>query len=274
MSALTVLVWNMGLGSPPAREARRNWNRLLELMEWYGVDVALLNEVSTGLLAGVDGALYEVWGTRGRDRKRRDWCAAIYSPRYGCREIRDAQAVSYRGRKPNVRFENSRPGSWTAGVVPVPGVGDVTCVSLYGLTDELSEASVHRSLSEVGPLFSDTRYKRLLILGGDLNTSSQWPQGPHLDGDVALLQRINAYGLTDCLVEKRPSDSPACSCTLEECTHTETRLDPQHPGLQVDYLFASDGLIQQGLTRCEALPRQEWEDSSDHAPIVATFGKP
>jgi hypothetical protein len=30
----------------------------------------------------------------------------------------------------------------------------VTCVSIYGLMDELSEASVHRALSEVSPLFS------------------------------------------------------------------------------------------------------------------------
>jgi len=148
----TVLVWNMGLGSPPARDARRNWNRLSELMEEHSVDVALLNEVSTSLLDGVAGVLYEAWGTRGRDRKPRDWCTAVFSPRYGCQEIRDAQAVSYRGRKPNVRFESSRPGSWSAGVVPVPGFeGGVSCVSLYGLTDELSEASVHRSLSEISP---------------------------------------------------------------------------------------------------------------------------
>jgi len=36
-------------------------------------------------------------------------------------------------------------------------------VSIYGLTDELSEASVHRSLSEISPLFSDPRYKELLL---------------------------------------------------------------------------------------------------------------
>jgi hypothetical protein len=118
----TVLVWNLGLGSPRRRKPRDNWNRLAELMEEHSVDVALLNEVSTELLAGVEGALYEPWGTRGRDGKRRNWCTAIVSP-HGCREIRDAQAVSYRGRRPNVRFENSRPGSWSAGVVAVPGVG-------------------------------------------------------------------------------------------------------------------------------------------------------
>jgi hypothetical protein len=130
----TVLVWNMGLGFG-GRDPAKNWARLSQLMAERSVDVALLSEVSTGVLQEADGALYEGWGTRGRDRKRRDWCTAIVSP-HGYAEIRDARAVSYRGRRPNVRFESSRPGSWTAGSVSVPGVGAVTCVSLYGLLDE------------------------------------------------------------------------------------------------------------------------------------------
>jgi hypothetical protein len=56
----TVLVWNMGLGSPGDRKPRENWNHLSEVMEEHSIDVALLNEVSTELLAGVDGALYDV----------------------------------------------------------------------------------------------------------------------------------------------------------------------------------------------------------------------
>jgi endonuclease/exonuclease/phosphatase family metal-dependent hydrolase len=272
VAAWTVLVWNMGLGSPPPRDPRKNWTRLSELMMERSVHVALLSEVSTTILVEADGALYEAWGTRGRDRKCRDWCTAVVSP-HGCEEIRNAQAVSYRGRRPNVRFENSRPGSWTAGLVQVPGVGSVTCVSIYGLTDELSEASVHRSLSEISPLFSDPRYNDLLLLGGDLNTSTQWPKGRHLDGDRALLDRIKAYGLVDCLEKKRaPGRLPNCRCVLEDCTHTWTRLDPNRPALQVDYLFASSTLTDDGRMRsCEALPPPEWGEFSDHAPIIATF---
>jgi hypothetical protein len=54
------------------------------------------------------------------------------------------------------------------------GTGDVTAISLYGLLDELSDASVHRSLSEVSPIFDDDRYNRLVLLGGDLNTWTGW----------------------------------------------------------------------------------------------------
>jgi endonuclease/exonuclease/phosphatase family metal-dependent hydrolase len=272
MGAWTALVWNMGMGSPSSRSDETTWSRLSELIDEWSVDVALLNEVSTSILRDVDDAAYEVWGTRGRDRKHRPWSAAVLS-RHGPTEIRDARAVSYRGRRPNVRFENSRPGSWIAASVRIPEVGDMTCVSLYGLTDELSEASVHRSLSELSPLFSDPRYRERLLLGGDLNTSSQWPKGPHLDGDVALLDRIEAYGLRDCLAVRRPVGPLAeCRCTLDECTHTMTRHDPSHPGLQVDYLFASPALVEEDrLTKCEALPKSEWLEFSDHAPIVATF---
>lgn len=159
------------MGSPSSSSDERTWSRLSELIDEWSVDVALLNEVSTSILHDVDGAVYEGWGTRGRDRKRRDWSAAVLS-RHGPREIRDAQAVSYRRRRPNVRFENSRPGSWIAASVDIPEVGDVTCVSLYGLTDELSEASVHRSLSELSPLFSDPRYAELLIIGSSRYLSS------------------------------------------------------------------------------------------------------
>ena len=49
-----------------------------------------------------------------------------------------------------------------------PGRKDVTVVSLYGLLDEKSDASVHRSLSELTPIFEDARYNKLLLLGGDL----------------------------------------------------------------------------------------------------------
>ncbi len=36
--------------------------------------------------------------------------------------------------------------------------GYITAISLYGLLDEFSDASVHRSLSEVSPVFDDDRY--------------------------------------------------------------------------------------------------------------------
>lgn len=249
-----------------------SWNRLEDLTERHQVDVALLNEVSIEVLRRVPGALFEPWGTRGRDRKRRDWGTAVVS-RHPLTDIRDAQAMSYDGRRPNVRFENSRPGSWTAGVVEIPRVGPIQCVSIYGLMDELGDASVHRSLSDMSALFSDERYRDRLVLGGDLNITTQYPKGRRLDACVAVLARIRAYGLSDLLAEKWEPSDEECRCTFGvDCRHTRTRIDPMDPArpLQVDYLFASDDLITAPY-ECKTLDRDEWADCSDHAPIVATF---
>lgn len=249
-----------------------SWSHLEDLMNRYQVDVALLNEVSTEVLRSVPGALFEPWGTRGRDRKRRDWGTAIVSP-YPVTEIHDAQARAYGGRRPNVRFENSRPGSWIAGLVEIPGAEPITCVSIYGLMDELSDASVHRSLSDMSALFSDERYGDRVVMGGDLNITTQYPQGHRLDASMAVLARIRAFGLHDLLAEKWEPSDEKCDCTFGmKCRHTRTRIDPGDPGkpLQVDYLFASCDLIAHPYT-CKTLGRNEWVDCSDHAPIIATF---
>ena len=58
----------------------------------------------------------------------------------------------------------------------------------------------------------------------------------------------------------------------EACRHTRTRIDPRDKDnpLQVDYLFASDGLIANPYV-CGTLDQEEWAEYSDHAPIIATF---
>jgi exonuclease III len=136
---------------------------------------------------------------------------------------------------------------------------------------------VHRSLSEVSPIFDDDRYSRLVLFGGDLNTWTGWNarrDARHLARDRVVLERIRAYGLVDCLERVRPSGRlKGCTCSLgEQCTHTWTRLDPRYPRTryQMDYLFASTALAER-LVHCKALSPTEWSRFSDHSPIVATF---
>lgn len=109
-----------------------------------------------------------------------------------------------------VSFQTTRPGSWTASVVSIPRASGrierVTAVSLYGLLDEKSDAYVHRSLSEMAAIFDDRRYNKLVLLGGDLNAWTGWnpdTEPRHLARERAVLQRIEAYGLVDCLKAKR-----------------------------------------------------------------------
>ena len=131
-------------------------------------------------------------------------------------------------------------------------------------------------MSEISPIFSDPVYKDLVLLGGDLNTSTAWPDHGHRVRDEGVLERIKAYGLIDCLKQTRkPGRLDNCTCIFgHDCQHTWTRLDPNQKGrktpYQMDYVFASVALAKR-LTNCEALSPLEWQEFSDHSPIIATF---
>ena len=147
----------------------------------------------------------------------------------------------------SVPFVCSRPGSWIAATVQIPPANQVTAVAMYGLMDEFSDASVHRSLSEASPVLDDPRYRQQVLIGGDLNTGTQWPAAePFIARDLNLLQRFEALGLVDCLAAMRPAGRlEGCGCTFGDgCTHTRTRRDPRWPDVpyQTDYLWASERL--------------------------------
>jgi hypothetical protein len=95
------------------------------------------------------------------------------------------------------------------------------------LLDELSDASVHRSLSELSPILDDPDYNQLVILGGDLNTGTQWSKGEQAWNarDRNVLDRIEALGLVDCIRAKRePGRLDGCLCVdgwLHSCANTE-----------------------------------------------------
>jgi endonuclease/exonuclease/phosphatase family metal-dependent hydrolase len=258
LSKLRVVVWNMA-GKQHAWAA-------LDRLE---ADICLLNE------AVVPSDRRGVWsadGTLGRDNKRRRWTTAVVS-RSAATAITDA-TPTWRQSTRNVPFHCSRPGSWAAARVDT-ALGAVSAVGLYGLMDELSDASVHRSLSELSPVMDDPKYSRQVILGGDLNTGTQWPAGDAFNRrDRNVLDRIEAFGLVDCIRAKRAEGRLAgCPCSDgEHCRHVRTRRDALHPSIpyQTDYLFASPKLAA-GLVSCEVLATDEWFAISDHAPIMAEF---
>jgi hypothetical protein len=302
-----VLVWNMGLGSPGSRSAERNMTYLRELQERYAVRIALLNEASVYQLRAANDAaaregrprpfVFSEEGTRGRDfwtdehgvrkpKARKRWSAAVMSPLgpvlLGEDDVR-ARAPSRRNPDVDIPFSNSRPGAWIAATVRMDAE-IVSCVSLYGLIEELSDASMHRSLSEISPIFSDPEYKDSLLLGGDFNISTGLSDPSARERSRIVLDRIKAYGLVDCLATWRQDEGlppmSGCRCTDEPCRHTLTRLTPnkadvsipwrERNPIQVDYLFASEALAGR-LEEVIEIPPDEWESYSDHGPIVATF---
>jgi endonuclease/exonuclease/phosphatase (EEP) superfamily protein YafD len=188
-----VVVWNIA-----------NNNLAFKALARLNPDVALLNEASP------PPTLNGIWrqATEGRDSKRRPWSAAVLSP-HRVEEITDARP-SWRNTGRDVPFACSRPGSWVASRVAAAAGTELTAVALYGLMDEFSDASVHRSLSELSRVFDDARYQRNVLLGGDLNTWTAWPANdPFLERDRNLLQRFEALGLVDCLAARRTHTRPA-----------------------------------------------------------------
>jgi hypothetical protein len=259
--SLKVVAWNM-------QGKSENWTKLDELEP----DIALLCEARVASYS----LPHEILGgptTKGFDFER-PWSTAVVA-RGRSTEVTDAKA-SRRGGPIELPFGASRPGSWTAAKVSHGSREPITVVALYGLLDEKSDASVHRSLSELTPLFEDPRYRRRLLLGGDLNVlAAPDPRDPTRERHLSVLQRIGAFGLVDCLERMRPRGPlDGCRCGFgDDCRHTWTKFDPRHPTIpyQDDYLFASPALAKE-LTSCRALDPREWAPISDHAPIVATFG--
>lgn len=301
-----VLVWNMGLMSPGTRKSGENMGYLRELVERHSIRVALLNEAPVyGLrVANAEAAkdgdsnpfVYSEGGTSGRDswtkqgvrklKNRKKSSAAVMSPLgprlLGEADVR-ARAPSRRNPVVDIPFTNSRPGTWVAATVEM-GEERLTCVSLYGLIEELTDASMHRSLSEVSPIFSDPAYNQLVLLGGDFNISTGLADPSASERSKIVLDRIEAYSLVDCLAKWHDDEGlppmKGCRCHDKPCRHTLTRVTPneRHAALpwwdrepiQVDYLFASEALANR-LDEVVEIPPDEWERYSDHRPVIAKF---
>jgi hypothetical protein len=271
------VAWNMD-----RRRAAGNWKKLMPGGE-LDSDIALLNEATrppagSGLEVASDEQTIGLDDVANGGKKTRRWVAAVAS-RFPLTPPRDVWALSpgYKDRRSKLAV--SRPGSWAAAVVPLENGESVTAISLYGLLDERSDASVHRSLSDLTPLLEDERYNRYLLLGGDLNTLCTAPAGSgRLARDQGVIDRItHGFGLVDLLKESLRLHDPkrgrlkGCRCSQGDlCRHTRTyRMSGSSVPYQDDYLFASPALAHR-LISCKALPfTADWP--SDHVPIVAMF---
>lgn len=273
---IKIVVWNM-------HAVVDNWAVLAEDPDLSDADVYLLCEATPwegrlpkGLYAKGHGSTRGIGcQCEGPGCDNRTYSTAIASP-YPLEDMpeRTRRDTYYRRHLP---FEPSRAGTWTAALVDL-GEFKLTAISLYGLNDEAYDASVHRSLSELSPVFDRKPHAKRLVLGGDLNILPTPPRSHGLDRSQVVMERIRAYGLTDCYQRARPPgpgpEAERCTCGMgEACTHTRTFFRPDSPGIpyQDDYLFASKDLVRgERLVSCDALPVDS-DSPSDHAPLLATF---
>ena len=237
----------------------RAWRFLDEAVR---ADVVLLQETSPP-----PGRKCVGYREGGIDR-RRAWGSCVYAPR-----MIAAGIDTYAGHGGTFDLHGTYPGSVAVARIESEDFGPVTLVSVYGRLDKgWALPTIHHVLSDLTPLLHAER-RRNLILGGDLNVSTQlsspWRRYQH-----NAFERIELFGLVN--VTAAAADGPLanCPCADEPCRHVQTQ---DHPRSRVpwqnDYLFATKTLAD-GLRGCEVVqPRDEHGALSDHRVVVAHFGR-
>ena len=87
------------------------------------------------------------------------------------------------------------PGATIVARVEVPGVGPVTCVSVYGLMNVYAQTTMLRIVADLIPLFDSPDGARI-VLGGDMNvTTCTLPSTPELRRYEAILRAVESLGL-------------------------------------------------------------------------------
>jgi hypothetical protein len=155
-------------------------------------------------------------------------------------------------------------------------VGIRNRVATWGSLGGKIDASVHRSLSDLEPIVDDSRFNKLLLLGGDLNIFAN--PSRRILPDTATNSFSSESGPTVSPIcsewtVRRSSQiaTGACPCGVEDCTHVWTFRARErrraHIRYQDDHVFASPALAKR-LKSCRSAG---FSDASDRAPIVATF---
>lgn len=194
----------------------------------------------------------------------------IVSPRHELQEVTKVRAVRVSEARP---YFSWRPGTAATATVEIDGLA-LTLVSLYGLMEPRdSYAAVNRHLAGLAPLLGAPAHFRQVIVGGDLNLTSQWSGNvaSYAAIDRALLDQFRAWGLRDLVAESATGRLEECPCDEgDACRHRQTWWQKRATSpRQNDYLFTS-----KRLRRTITLQIDEHgvrEGLSDHAPLVATI---
>lgn len=247
--------------SRASRESAWRW-----LQETVRPDVALLQEA-----VAPEGVGQVVWKGAGIDRSR-PWASLVVSFGPPIREVRRWKGRYHEGERD---LHGTYPGTLAIAMLELPRQAPVALVSMYGLLDDgYAFTTVHRLLTDLAPLL-DSRQGERIILGGDLNCSTQFPQ-PYGRIHRNLFERFEVHGLVNLTQATRDRRPALDDCPCEEapaCGHVRTqRHGRSAKPWQTDYILASQRLARK-VVRCEVVDGGTpgpWE-FSDHCPIVATF---
>lgn len=187
-----------------------------------------------------------VWREIGESRR---WGSAVVS-----REIQLSE-IALRS--------NAYPGALTVAEAVLPTGLDLVLISMYGQLDEHGYAitTLHRMLSDLTHLFHGKLRKGgvpQVILGGDLNASTQLDAKQGDKSHALFFARLEDFGLVDC-------QGTFTSARPRTLRHGRSKF----PWVN-DYIFASESLAAR-VVRADVLETPELLSLSDHNPVVVTF---
>jgi hypothetical protein len=252
------VVWNLSHWEKRESERREAWKAVQDLGE-----VALLQE--TVPPKDIENCVYrEVGG-------RRRWGSSIVGFGVPVTEVTEAKG-RYNSQPVRIVSED------LVGTMAIAQVGSgssaITAISMYGLIrDGYADTTVNRQLSDLVPLLDNHRLGRRVLLGGDLNITTQWvgKDARYAAWEGATLQRFAAFGLTDLLLAHRPSQEPlpGCGCSFgDACRHIRTQYHGRSKRpWQNDYVFASEALTPK-ITDVRVVDSPVLRKLSSHLPIV------
>ena len=229
----TIMTWNL----------RRRPQGYAYLDEHLRPDVALLQETSPP--PGRGQTIYRAIGGA------RNWGSAITSRRWPLTQITSTRGPA---SKQPADLLITHPGCTAIARITPPDHEPIVLVSIYGLIDNgYAHTTMHRLLSDLTPLLDSHRNKRL-ILGGDLNLSTQLKETDARHHRPAF-DRLAAFGLIDLLASSRHERQPLadCPCRDNPCTHVQTyRHSRGNTPWQNDYLYATKTLADE-LVDCRTI---------------------
>ena len=261
-----IAVWNMSHWENARTHGKVGaaWERLAGL----GADVALVQEAVVPAPYS-DKAVGRIIGGS------RSWGSAVVG---FTTEVRPLIACRGRAASKDTNIADTLPGSLAVATCMIHGQHR-TLISMYGMIDNgYADTTVHRQLSDLVPVLDSAEHEGKIILGGDLNITTQWvgDQRRYRDWERVTFARIRAFGLEDCLDVSREIEGPwpACDCLDgAECRHIHTQAHrnstrPWHN----TYVYASTALVREPLTVTSTVHRDEaWLEFGGHFPVTVTM---
>ena len=199
----------------------------------------------------------------------RPWGSSVVAFSEGT-SVQEIDAVRTRYGAKRFSMLGTFPGTMIVAQAEVPGIGPITCVSIYGLIDVYSQTTMLRIIADLIPLF-DSRFGSQVVLGGDLNLASACSgDSPELPRHAAILNTVESLGLMNLAktAQDRPESISDCLCSEDNCFHI-----PTYHQAQIDWLFATPELARR-CTHLRVDHEVVLDELSDHAPIIAEFQIP